>query len=603
VSTVTVPASASEAMDMVHAGLAYLAAADAAAMGAAAQAACLRGLEQANSVATAVRTSVLGAFGAGQGYTDDGAYSPRAWLVHQTAITVGAATGHTGWVKRARAHPRVQAALVAKEVSEPWARTICEWTGKLPEDSRDAADGILLAAAVSGLGLPDLAGLAGEMYERSRQHAPSTDRPGPGPGQDPDHNLGQDQGPGQEQGGNQERDRDPGQGREGSGDQRRDPAEGGQPGELGDLQDPGVNQDPGEDTVLDDRSVRLATTFGGAGVIRGDLTPECAQVVRAVLDALSARAGAEDDRSHEQRYHDALQEAMCRLVAAGLVPERAGQPVKVLAHVTLADLMLLEGSERLREEWTRQARARWAGYKARNAETRGDDGAWLDGSAAAAIACDAQVVPVVTGEVNPAVFADLVRLCAALDKLSRRGAAGTGLAADSSAADSAAGGAAAGTVISREALEQAIVGKAVDLLSGPGGLASFVRQRQLGLRLSGPSLPLDIGVSTTIPAGIRNAVRLRDLHCQWAGGCNQPASACDVHHTKHKAHGGKTSLKDCVLLCRFHHQIVIHRWGWTLVVNPDGTTTAWNKDKTKVLHSHGPPVRAGPGSAPSEQGG
>ena len=53
------------------------------------------------------------------------------------------------------------------------------------------------------------------------------------------------------------------------------------------------------------------------------------------------------------------------------------------------------------------------------------------------------------------------------------------------------------------------------------------------------------------------------------------------------------SAKDCVLLCWFHHQVVIHRWGWTLVVNPDGTTTAWNKNKTKVLHSHGPPARAG----------
>jgi hypothetical protein len=27
------------------------------------------------------------------------------------------------------------------------------------------------------------------------------------------------------------------------------------------------------------------------------------------------------------------------------------------------------------------------------------------------------------------------------------------------------------------------------------------------------------------------------------------------------------------------------RWGWTLVLNPDGTTMAWNKDRTKVLHS------------------
>jgi uncharacterized protein YbjT (DUF2867 family) len=33
--------------------------------------------------------------------------------------------------------------------------------------------------------------------------------------------------------------------------------------------------------------------------------------------------------------------------------------------------------------------------------------------------------------------------------------------------------------------------------------------------------------------------------------------------------------------------------GWTLVLNPDSATTAWNKDKTKVLHSHGPPARPG----------
>jgi hypothetical protein len=95
------------------------------------------------------------------------------------------------------------------------------------------------------------------------------------------------------------------------------------------------------------------------------------------------------------------------------------------------------------------------------------------------------------------------------------------------------------------ALEEAVIGKAVGLLSGPGGLASFLRRRQLGARLGGPSLPLDIGYAETIPAGIRNAVVLRDRHCQWAGGCSQPASACEVHHTKHKADGGKTSVTDC----------------------------------------------------------
>jgi len=46
-----------------------------------------------------------------------------------------------------------------------------------------------------------------------------------------------------------------------------------------------------------------------------------------------------------------------------------------------------------------------------------------------------------------------------------------------------------------------ITSKAVDLVSGPGGLASFLRRRQLGARLAGPSLPLDIGYAETIPAG------------------------------------------------------------------------------------------------------
>jgi hypothetical protein len=188
---------------------------------------------------------------------------------------------------------------------------------------------------------------------------------------------------------------------------------------------------------------------------------------------------------------------------------------------------------------------------------------------------------VVTGDVDPGAFGDLVRLCVELDHLHRRGGGdGAGAAAD-------------GGARSREALEQAIVGKAAALLSGPGGLASFLRRKLLDARLGGPSLPLDIGYSDTVPAHIRNAVKLRDLHCQWAGRCDQPAAACEVHHTRHKADGGKTSLRDCVLLCRFHHQVVIHRWGWTLVVNPDGTTTAWNKDKTEVLHSHSPPARAG----------
>jgi hypothetical protein len=320
-----------------------------------------------------------------------------------------------------------------------------------------------------------------------------------------------------------------------------------------------------------DRGVRLETTFQGAGVMTGDLTPECAAVVAKVLDALSAPAGKDDDRTREQRYHDALAEAMRRLVASSLLPERAGQPVKVWAHISLADLLLLDGDSALQQQWTALVRPLWAARRAAASETGSDGGVWLDGDAAEGIACDAAMAPIVTGDVNVDALEDLVRLCVELDCRRRDGERDAAWAA----------------------LEHAVIGKAVDLLSGPGGLASFLRRRQLGARLGGPSLPLDIGYSESIPAGIRNAVMLRDQHCQWAGRCDQPAAACQVHHTKHKANGGPTSVKDCVLLCWFHHQIVIHQQGWTLVLNPDGTTTAWNKDKTKTLHSHGPPVRPG----------
>ena len=68
------------------------------------------------------------------------------------------------------------------------------------------------------------------------------------------------------------------------------------------------DEEPG--LAFEDRAVRLETTFGGAGVLGGDLTPACAAVVGAVLDALSAPAGAQDTRTRAQRYHDGLQEAM-----------------------------------------------------------------------------------------------------------------------------------------------------------------------------------------------------------------------------------------------------------------------------------------------------
>jgi Domain of unknown function (DUF222) len=539
--------SVTEALAMVRSGLEFVAAADATELPGEVQAQCLQDFEQDDAMLTAARAQVLGAFTATQGYLADGAYSPKMWLFHRTRVTKGCAAGHMGWARRAAAHPRVLAALVAAEVSVSWARSICDWSDRLPEACREEADGILLGAARKGLDLWDLTRLAGEMFEKSRPKDPGGDEPG---------------------------------------------------------------------RVFEDRSVRLATTFGGAGVLAGDLTPECAAIVSTVLDALSAPAGAEDTRSHEQRYHDALQEAMRRLVADGLVPDRAGQPTKVVAHIALADLLELDADSVLLDQWAERVRAQWAGARAALSVTPGDGGAWLEGEEARGFACDASVTPVVTGDVDPGALEDLVRLCVELAGHGPGHCAPTpgpghcdpaeeetpGGGTTSPGGTAGHDGVSAGEDISgpqpptgrgREALEKAIIGKAVDLLSGPGGLASFLRRGQLGARLGGPSLPLDVGFSENVPAGIRNAVRLRDQHCRFPGGCLQPASACEIHHVTHKSRGGKTSVNDCVLLCFFHHHVMIHRMGWTLVLNPDGTTTAWNPDKSKVLHSHGPPARAG----------
>ena len=215
-------ASAGEAMDMVRAALGYLAAADATQLAAETQAECLRALERTDAIATAARASFLSRVHRGQGVFG------RCGL--QRAVVADAPDrDHPG--RRGQSYRVGQAGRdrirgrwrrwPAGEISESYARAICQWTDRLPEKFREESDEILVKAAAAGLGLADLSALFAEMYERARSELPD-----------------------------------------------EDPARG-----------------------FEDRGVRLETTFQGAGVINGDLTPECAAVVGKVLDALSAPAG------------------------------------------------------------------------------------------------------------------------------------------------------------------------------------------------------------------------------------------------------------------------------------------------------------------------
>jgi hypothetical protein len=319
-------------------------------------------------------------------------------------------------------------------------------------------------------------------------------------------------------------------------------------------QEPDPDQDP-RGRGFADRYLRLETTLDGAGRISGDLTPECAAAVTAVLEALGKSRGPEDFRSAGQRFHDALQEGCELLIGAKMVPDRAGADTRVDVIIPLSDLLAMDGASVIEDTWLR-ARAGQHGY--------------LAGKDAEAAACDALIVPIVTGSPNWDLISDMITLIAdAYDHASAK----------------------AGTLPPEawEALQYALARLAIRFVSGPGALASALRGGLLGKPLNTRSAILDVGYADTIPDAIRKAVIARDKGCAWPGGCDRRPAQCDVHHVKHKRHGGKTSSTDCVLLCQYHHDICIHRLGWEFELLPDGSTRATSPDGKSILRSHGPP--------------
>jgi Domain of unknown function (DUF222) len=327
--------------------------------------------------------------------------------------------------------------------------------------------------------------------------------------------------------------------------------------------------DADDDGGFGDRWLRLDLTLHDAGRVHGDLTPQCTAALQAVIEALGQKAGPEDVRSKGQRDHDALEEACRRLIGAGCLPDRAGQSTQIQLHMTLDQLRGLDGAS--------DAEAAWA--------ARGP-------AAAPGSDCDASIVPAVSGHVDPVV---LDRLAAALrgDPGSGQSPSGLSPLGESPSGRSPLGESPFGPGTPMGArVRRLILRHAADLLSGPAGLAAFLRTQLLPGPAGTVSLPLDVGKATEqVPGHLRRAVTARDRHCAFPG-CRQRPAACQVHHLQPRSKGGGTSLGNLLLLCAFHHLIAVHRWGWQLTLHPDVTVTAVSPDGQRTLHSHGPPARA-----------
>ncbi len=538
--------SAADAVRVAGAAMDYLNSGSVADVGGAACGELLITLGEVQARLTAAHARLLRQFDAANGHDADGYGSSSAWLAARAGMSKKAARAAVSQMRQLGERPLLGTALADGGITDSLAFTIAGWTRKLPADMRDETDRILLEAAAAGASLDDLATIAACAIENWRQQQPDPDNP---------------------------------------------------------------------DDGFDDRFVQVGTTFGGAGVIRGNLTPECAAAVRAVVEALGKKAGPEDDRDEGKRFHDALQLACELLLRAKLVPDRAGAGTQVIAHIPLSQLRQLPGAQDLEDAWIR-ARL-------------GEDG-YLTGKDAETAACDAPVVPAVTATLDPDVIDQMIDLArtAALAQ-AEAGAPGPAGHADSStaAADppvpagnahSTSDAPTAGDTgepdagdsgnlrdggppgphgptrsqgLSSEAwraLRYAMARLAVDLVSGPAGVAAILRKGLLDQPYNTPSLPLDIGYSDSIPWYIRRAVQLRDKKCAWPK-CGRPAVYCDVHHLRHKEDGGETSLDNLILLCQFHHDVCVHRRGWQLILHPDGTTEARSPDGKQVLRSHAPP--------------
>jgi hypothetical protein len=460
---------------MAEAALDYLNGEDLPGLPVAVQADCLKAWSRLEAKRTVVDARLIAAFWAADGPAADGQKSMAAWLARFTRCTKAAARGQVAASYRVREHRHIAAALADGSISSSYARWIGDVCGKFDEADRDTVEQILVDAAAGGALIEDLERVATAALRRLR---PS-----------------------------------------------------------------GLERD--EARAHADRGLTLAKTFGGVGRLNGDLDAEATALAETVIGALSPKMGPEDDRTARQRRHDALAEAFRRLVASDLLPERGGSKPHVKVDLDLATLRRLPGARQAEDAWVEHqiaalSRARLAGAttrelladqlparpanpeRAENASAGGaalgtapgrpvghstqqvlpglGDGAVLAGvgpisdGLAGALACDSTTTPTVVGAVDHDALAQMTDAWLHAHGLcSRRPVRTTGDRTDGDDHGCGCGLKYGLTAATYLRLQETMLRWSIRVLSGPGGLASFLRTNTLDGPLATPSIVLDVG--------------------------------------------------------------------------------------------------------------
>ncbi|WP_130346507.1 DUF222 domain-containing protein [Herbihabitans rhizosphaerae] len=132
-----------------------------------------------------------------------------------------------------------------------------------------------------------------------------------------------------------------------------------------------------EQVVLEEQAARKRMEFSmvedidGTILLRGRLSPECAEVLKAALSPLAKPAGKDDDRSAARRWADALIELAHRILNSDTLPQDGGRRPHLAITISY---------EQLRDQ---------IGLG------RGDFGALITPQAIRQLACDAGITPIV----------------------------------------------------------------------------------------------------------------------------------------------------------------------------------------------------------------